>query len=49
MGPEGSLLFSQKPATGPYPEPDAFSPRVPAYPTSLRSIKGKGKVVPVLN
>jgi hypothetical protein len=25
MEPEGSLLCSQKPATGPYPEPDASS------------------------
>jgi hypothetical protein len=26
MEPEGSLPFSQKPATGPYPEPDEYSP-----------------------
>jgi hypothetical protein len=29
MDPEVSLLFSQEPATGPYPEPDAFSPQPP--------------------
>jgi hypothetical protein len=26
MEPEGSLLWSQEPATGPYPEPDQFIP-----------------------
>jgi len=29
MEPEGSLLCSQQPATGPYPKPDAFSPHLP--------------------
>jgi hypothetical protein len=26
---EGSLLWPQEPATGPYSEPDYFSPRTP--------------------
>jgi hypothetical protein len=26
MEPDGSLLCSREPATGPYPEPDAFNP-----------------------
>jgi hypothetical protein len=26
MEPEGSLLYSQEPATGTYPEPDEFNP-----------------------
>jgi len=26
MGPEGSLLCSQEPVTGPYPEQDEFPP-----------------------
>jgi hypothetical protein len=26
MEPEGSLLYSQEPATGPYPEPDESTP-----------------------
>jgi hypothetical protein len=26
MEPEGSILFSQQPAPGPYPEPDESSP-----------------------
>jgi hypothetical protein len=29
MEPEGSLLCSQDPATGPYPGPDASSPQIP--------------------
>jgi hypothetical protein len=29
MDPEGSLLCSQEPATGPYPEPDEYSPELP--------------------
>jgi hypothetical protein len=29
MEPEGSLQCSQKPSTGPYPEPDTFSPYSP--------------------
>jgi hypothetical protein len=29
MEPNGSLACSQKPATSPYPEPDASSPQVP--------------------
>jgi hypothetical protein len=33
MKPKGSLLFSQEPATGPYPKPDASSPHLPTlYP-----------------
>jgi hypothetical protein len=29
MEPEGSLLHSQEPATGPYPEPDEPNPHLP--------------------
>jgi hypothetical protein len=29
MEPEGSLLCSQEPTTGPYPEPDESSPQFP--------------------
>jgi len=29
MEPEGLLLRSQGPTTGPYPEPDASSPHLP--------------------
>jgi len=29
MGPEGSLLCSQKPTSGPYLEPDTSSPHLP--------------------
>jgi len=29
MEPEGSLLCSQHPATGPYPEPDASRKKLP--------------------
>jgi len=29
MEPEGSLLCSQEPAIGHYPEPDEFSPHLP--------------------
>jgi hypothetical protein len=29
MEPEGSLLCSQEPSTGPYPEPDRSSPYHP--------------------
>jgi len=28
MEPEGSLPYSQEPATGPYPESDASSPQI---------------------
>jgi hypothetical protein len=31
MDPESSLQCSQKPTTGPCPEPDAFSPHHPAH------------------
>jgi hypothetical protein len=40
MEPEGSLPFSQKSATGPYPEADELY---------FCKKKKKGKVVPVLN
>jgi hypothetical protein len=29
MEPEGSLPYSQQPATGPYPEPDESTPHPP--------------------
>jgi hypothetical protein len=29
MEPEGSLLCSQEPANGPYPDPDDFNPHRP--------------------
>jgi hypothetical protein len=29
MEHEGSLLYAQKPVTGPHPEPDEFSPPLP--------------------
>jgi len=29
MEPEGSLLYSQEPATGLYPKPDEYSPHLP--------------------
>jgi hypothetical protein len=29
MEPKRSLAHSQKPATGPYPMPDAYSPHLP--------------------
>jgi hypothetical protein len=36
MEPEDSLLCSQEPATGPYPEPDASSPQlVTLFPEDL--------------
>jgi hypothetical protein len=31
MEAAGSLLCSQDPSTGPFPEPDASSPRLPIY------------------
>jgi hypothetical protein len=43
MESEGSLLCSQEPATGPYPEEEAASPHVPTI-----HLYDKGKVVPVL-
>jgi hypothetical protein len=34
MEPEGSLLFPQQPATGPYPQPDQSSLDLPnSFPT----------------
>ena len=38
MEPEGSLLYSQEPATCPYPEPTPSSPHNPFPLTSWRSI-----------
>jgi hypothetical protein len=35
MEPEGSLAPSQKPSTGPYPEPDQSSPYTPSYLSSI--------------
>jgi hypothetical protein len=29
MEPEGSLVYQQEPATGPYSEPDESSPNIP--------------------
>jgi hypothetical protein len=44
MESEGSLLFSQKPATGYYPEPDESSPHLPIHyiilPPTPRSSSG---------
>jgi hypothetical protein len=37
MKPKSSLLCSQEPASGPYPEPDESNPHPPT-PVSLRSI-----------
>jgi hypothetical protein len=31
MEPKGSLLCSQEPTIGPYPEPDASSPHLPTH------------------
>jgi len=38
MEQEGSLQFSQEPATGSYPEPDESSPYLSAHLISLRFI-----------
>jgi hypothetical protein len=38
MEPEGSLPWSQEPATGPIPESDVSSSEIPTHPISLRSI-----------
>jgi hypothetical protein len=36
MEPEGSLPYSQQPATGSYPEPDESSPHLPTlFPKDL--------------
>jgi hypothetical protein len=53
MEHEGSLLYSQQPATVPYPEPDVSNPHRPSHFPKIHSkdvsiCKGKGKVVPVL-
>jgi len=37
MEPEGSLPCPQKPATGPYPEPDSPNPHLPTLPPEIRS------------
>jgi hypothetical protein len=38
MEHKGSLPSSQEPATGPYREPDTFSPHLPTLFKSIRSI-----------
>jgi hypothetical protein len=39
MEPEGSLLCSQEPSTGPYPQPDRSSP----YHLILQALLGNAK------
>jgi len=38
MEPEDSLPCSQQPTTGPYPDPDAFSPHTHSHTIFLKSI-----------